>query len=101
MKTLQTTLWSLSALLWLTLQVYAQSASNDQSPHNSGFITVNNVKIHYLDWGGAGGTLLFLHGMGDTAHRYDDFAPRFTNQFRVLAARLVLELGRERRWHDR
>ena len=22
--------------------------------------------------------------MGDTAHRYDDFAPRFTNQFRVL-----------------
>jgi non-heme chloroperoxidase len=23
--------------------------------------------------------------MGDTAHRYDDFAPKFTNQFRVLA----------------
>jgi pimeloyl-ACP methyl ester carboxylesterase len=42
------------------------------------------VKLHYLDWGGSGATLLFLHGMGDTPHRYDDFAPKFTNQFRVL-----------------
>ena len=48
------------------------------------FITVNGVKLHYLDWGGNGESVLFLHGMGDTAHRYDDFAPKFTNQFRVL-----------------
>jgi pimeloyl-ACP methyl ester carboxylesterase len=57
---------------------------NDKSPHQTGFITVNDVRLHYLDWGGAGETLLFLHGMGDTAHIYDDLAPRFTNQFRVL-----------------
>src|SRR5439155_16470395 len=49
-----------------------------------GFITANNVKLHYLDWGGNGETLLFLHGMGDTAHIYDDLAPTFTNQFHVL-----------------
>ena len=54
------------------------------SPHKTGFVTVNKVKLHYLDWGGSGETLLFLHGMGDTPHRYDDFAPKFTNQFRVL-----------------
>ena len=42
------------------------------------------VRLHYLDWGGAGETLLFLHGMGDTAHIYDELAPKFTNQFRVL-----------------
>ena len=66
------------------LRLDAQSDWVDKSPHKTGFITVNKVKLHYLDWGGAGATLLFLHGMGDTAHRYDDFAPRFTNQFRVL-----------------
>lgn len=62
----------------------APSEWRDKSPHTTGFITVNGVRLHYLDWGGKWKTLLFLHGMGDTAHRYDDFAPRFTNQFRVL-----------------
>ena len=57
---------------------------NDKSPHKSAFITVNGVKLHYLDWGGKGETLLFLHGMGDTAHIFDDLAPKLTNQFRVL-----------------
>jgi pimeloyl-ACP methyl ester carboxylesterase len=28
--------------------------------------------------------MLFLHGIGDTAHIFDLFAPKFTNQFRVL-----------------
>jgi len=28
--------------------------------------------------------MLFLHGIGDTPHGFDDFAPKFTNQFRVL-----------------
>src|SRR5689334_12563787 len=66
------------------LYVGAQSDWADKSPHKSAFVTVNGVRLHYLDWGGAGETLLFLHGMGGTAHFYDDFAPRFTNQFRVL-----------------
>ena len=62
----------------------AQDNRIDQSPHKTGFIMVNGVRLHYLDWGGKGDTLLFLHGQGDMAHRYDDFAPKFTNQFRVL-----------------
>jgi non-heme chloroperoxidase len=56
----------------------------DKSPHKARFITANDVKLHYLDWGGRGDTLLFLHGLGDTAHIFDDLAPNFTNQFRVL-----------------
>jgi pimeloyl-ACP methyl ester carboxylesterase len=67
------------------LHLDAQSDWGDKSPHKSGFITVNGVRLHYLDWGGKGETLLFLHGMGDTAHIYDDFAPKLTNQFHVLA----------------
>lgn len=31
-----------------------------------------------LDWGGTGRPLVFLAGLGDTAHAFDKFAPRFT-----------------------
>jgi 2-succinyl-6-hydroxy-2,4-cyclohexadiene-1-carboxylate synthase len=32
-----------------------------------------------------GETILFLQGLGDTPHIFHDVAPRFTDQFRVLA----------------
>jgi pimeloyl-ACP methyl ester carboxylesterase len=57
----------------------------DQSPHTSDFVTVNGLRLHYLDWGGHGTALLFLAGRGCNAHIFDDFAPRFTPQFRLLA----------------
>ena len=57
----------------------------DKSPHTSNFVTVNGIRLHYLDWGGSGPSLLFLAGRGCNAHIFDDFAPRFTGQFRVLA----------------
>jgi len=57
----------------------------DKSPHKSDFVHVNGLKIHYLDWGGEGETLLFLTGLGNSAHIFDDFAPRFIDRFRVLA----------------
>jgi pimeloyl-ACP methyl ester carboxylesterase len=63
----------------------AQSEWTDKSPHKSDFITVNGLRLHYLDWGGKGETILFLHALGDTAHIYDLLAPKFTNQFRTLA----------------
>lgn len=43
------------------------------------------VRLHYLDFGGHGPTLLFLAGLGNTAHAFDDFAPRFTDRFHVVA----------------
>jgi len=57
----------------------------DTSPHKSDFVNVNGIKLHYLDWGGEGETLLFLTGLGNSAHIFDDFAPRFVGDFRVLA----------------
>jgi len=56
----------------------------DRSPHKTAFVTANSVRLHYLDWDGKGDTILFLHGLGDTAHIFDDLAPKFTNRFRVL-----------------
>lgn len=55
----------------------------NSSPKND-FVTANGVKLHYLDWGGKGETLLFIHGDGETAHTFDEMAPKFTDRFRVL-----------------
>ncbi|HLO28088.1 MAG TPA: alpha/beta hydrolase [Anaerolineales bacterium] len=57
----------------------------DQSPHKSGFANVNGIHLHYLDWGGDGPALLFLPGLGCNAHIFDEFAPRFTDRFHVMA----------------
>jgi len=57
----------------------------DKSPHKSDFVNVNGIRLHYLDWGGDGPVLLFLAGMGCNAHIFDEFAPRFTSRFQVLA----------------
>src|SRR5262245_5838199 len=48
------------------------------------FVTVNGVNLHYLEWGGSGETLLFLAGLSDSVHRFDSFAPKFIDRFRVL-----------------
>ncbi len=52
----------------------------------SGFVTANGVSLHYLDWPAAKeNTILFLAGLGNTAHVWEDFAPEFTKDYRVLA----------------
>ena len=38
----------------------------------------NGVTLEVLDWGGSGPPLIFLPGLGNTAHVFDDFAPKFT-----------------------
>jgi non-heme chloroperoxidase len=51
----------------------------------SDFVHVNGIRLHYLDWGGNGPTLIFLTGMGCSAYIFKKFASRFTDKFRVLA----------------
>jgi len=59
--------------------------SSRASNPRSDFVRVNGIRLHYLDWGGTGPTLLFLTGMGCSAYIFNKFAPRFTDRFRVLA----------------
>jgi pimeloyl-ACP methyl ester carboxylesterase len=49
------------------------------------FVNVNGIRLHYLEWGGNGRTLIFLTSMGCSAYIFNKFAPRFTDKFRVLA----------------
>jgi pimeloyl-ACP methyl ester carboxylesterase len=80
------------ALVFLLLSTFSTQTTGqvaktnwrDLSPHETHFAVVNGVTLHYLDWGGRGEALLFLAGLGNTAHIFDDLAPRFTCCFHVL-----------------
>jgi len=48
------------------------------------FVTVDeDVKLEVLDWGGSGRPLIFLAGLGNDAHVFDNFAPKFTAHHHV------------------
>ena len=56
----------------------------DSSPHSVQFVTVDkDVKLEVLDWGGVGRPLVFLTGLGNNAHVYDKFAPKFASAYHV------------------
>jgi pimeloyl-ACP methyl ester carboxylesterase len=59
---------------------------HDPSPHHSQTVTVDkDVQLEVLDWGGTGRPLVFLSGLGNTAHIWDNFAPKFTDKHHVYA----------------
>ena len=79
----------LIALLCLALAAQPASALDipvpaDASPHKVQFVTTgDHVKLEVLDWGGAGRPLIFLAGLGGTAHAFDKFAPQFIGKYHV------------------
>lgn len=58
-----------------------------------GFVNLDGVKLHYLDWGGTGKPLVLLTGLGATAKYYGGLAPKLAKRFKVL--------GLTRRGHGR
>ncbi len=81
--------WVLAFFLLLVLLpwlLFAQQPVpwHDPSPHTVQFVAVDdNVKLEVLDWGGSGRPLVLLTGLGNTAHVFDDFAPKLTPQYHV------------------
>ena len=70
----------------LALLAFAQQSTGwkDPSPHVTQFITVGkDLRLEVLDWGGSGRAVVLLAGGGDTAHVFDDFAPKLTRDFHV------------------
>jgi non-heme chloroperoxidase len=88
--------WCSSTSLLAAVLALASSSLSAQQPnvdhwrdtarHRVGYINVTpTVRLHYLDFGGTGAPIVFLAGLGNTAHAFDDFAPRFTDRFHVIA----------------
>ena len=73
-------------LTLLVTPVHSQSGFTwkDPSPHSTRFVTVDkDVRLEVLDWGGSGRPIVLLAGGGNTAHIFDDFAPKLTAQYHV------------------
>lgn len=66
------------------LACLAADTWRDPSPHKSGVVQANGIRLHYLDWGGTGDPMVFLAGLGNTAHVFDGLAPKFTGRFHVI-----------------
>jgi non-heme chloroperoxidase len=74
----------LVALLALSASVAHSQDQTDRSPHTVQLVTVEpGVQLEVLDWGGTGRPMVFLAGMGNTAHNFDRFAPQFTAKYHV------------------
>lgn len=77
-----------AALMLGLAAVQPAAAENwkDPSPHQVRFIEVeHDVRLEVLDWGGTGRPVVLLAGLGDSAHVYDEFAPKLARQFHVYA----------------
>ena len=79
---------ALSALLlaaFVSLPAQKPAEWKDPSPHTVSFVTADkDVRIEVLDWGGSGRTLVLLAGLGNTAHVFDDFAPKLSSSYHVV-----------------
>jgi pimeloyl-ACP methyl ester carboxylesterase len=62
----------------LLLNTYSQKSF--KTLYIKGF---SNNNLEVLDWGGKGKPILFLAGLGNTPHIFENFAPRFINEFHV------------------
>src|SRR5260370_13164293 len=71
----------IALMISFILPLHAQSGTpwKDPSPHAVRFVSVGDgVRLEVLDWGGSGRAVVLLAGGGDTAHVFDDFAPKLT-----------------------
>jgi non-heme chloroperoxidase len=57
--------------------LHAQEGAVSSSPAVQFVAVDKDVKLEVLDWGGTGRPLIFLAGLGNDAHVFDSFAPKF------------------------
>ena len=75
---------TLSALL-VTLAMLAAQPTPARQPDER-FVTVNGLRIHYLDWGNpAAPPFVMLHGIDRIARTFDHVASRFAGRYHVIA----------------
>jgi non-heme chloroperoxidase len=68
------------------LTLFAATMSwSGQPPPKAQFVEVEpNVRLEVLDWGGRGRPIVLLAGGGDTAHVYDELAPKLTPDYHAF-----------------
>jgi pimeloyl-ACP methyl ester carboxylesterase len=79
----------ITTVLWLLVFAIAAPSSlqaertSSPAPLVRTVTVENGVNLEVLDWGGTGRPLVFLAGLGATAHDFDKLAPQFTAHHHV------------------
>ena len=75
----------LAFLIAALLSCVSVLAQSPPSPEDR-FVTVNGLRLHFLDWGSPDKPpLIMLHGIGRVARTFDHLAPHFSRDYHVLA----------------
>jgi pimeloyl-ACP methyl ester carboxylesterase len=70
----------------LTCAILSTVLLSAQSGYRDRFVTVNGLRLHYLDWGSESKPpLIMLHGISRVAHQFDHLAPEFVANYHVIA----------------
>src|SRR5215510_9488066 len=77
----------------LVMAVVAVAVVSGQQPSQKAgavpadrFVTVQGLRLHYLDWGNAGAPpFVMVHGIDRIAHTFDHVAPHFASRYHVIA----------------
>ena len=76
-------LWLGALTLMFGREVGAQEKP-DTTAHRVRFVSVeDSVHLEVLDWGGSGRAVVLLAGLGNTAHVFDEFAPKLSATYHV------------------
>jgi pimeloyl-ACP methyl ester carboxylesterase len=74
------------SLVGLSFLSYSNPKDENNKVYKVSFVEgVTNNKIEVLDFGGKGQPIIFLAGLGNSAHVFVDFAPKFKDKFHVFA----------------
>src|SRR4051812_13559398 len=72
-------------MMYLGLLMLTTSITQGAEPADRN-VTVNGLRIHYLEWDTPGQPpLILLHGIARVAHAFDHLAPHFAANYRVIA----------------
>ena len=75
----------LTALLIGTRDGLAGQQQDSVKPTDS-YVTVNGLRIHYVDWGNPKARpLILIHGLDRVARTFDHLVPHFTARYHVIA----------------
>lgn len=76
----------LTVAAWAVAAVVAAPQSSAPAPPADRFITVDGLRIHYVEWGTTDKPpLVLVHGLDRVARTFDHVVPHFTSRFRVIA----------------
>jgi pimeloyl-ACP methyl ester carboxylesterase len=62
----------------------AKQASQPTAPRD-GYLAINGIRIHFLEWGRSGPVLVMLHGLYDDASVWKSLAPYLSPDYHIIA----------------